>query len=317
VTADSGGATIEISGRNGRIEFAKSGDLWGAVWRRETGRRTRMHIGDTCFEDVYFTLFDDQLNLALDQPIRVMKLRKCDPQLKVAIVATPNGFALSPSDVGARFDLASKKFEEGSTFPDPTPPGKDLPDREVVYQTAVLSRSLGGNSVVRTWLGYGARGHYDPLQLRYDFSPDGKQVTEQGTLMEVAQGDQFCFTTRLMATGETVTLFVAVRNRILRQQFAAGGELLGKLELLVEETDSVEDKTQYPQDGKDIYNVSVSGSGDECMILYTRGNTGLKVYSCKTATKRYLGEASQSSMFCAGDRCVLAESGARIRFLAL
>jgi hypothetical protein len=312
------GATIELDGRNHGIAFAKNGTVWGAAWLRKSGRQSRMHIGDTCFEEVYFTLFNDKLELALAQPVRAMKRRECVPGTKVEIVATPKGFAVSPSDLGARFDLASKRFESGSSFPTLAPAAPRLNDPpQRLYGTEVLKCSLDGSAVIRTWVSQGVPRETGAAQLRYDFSPDGSRITRQGTLMEIAQDSTAFLKTYLLRTGETVTSFVVLKNRIWSQQFGAGGEPRGKLELLVEETDAAADQTQFPQDGNMIHNVTVSTLAGKCVILYTRGNGGLKVYSCKTGKKRSLGEAYFPSIFCADERCVISESGLKIRFLAL
>jgi hypothetical protein len=320
-TARAEGATIVLSGRNHPVAFAKSGKFWGVAWRRETGRRTRLHIGDTCYEEVYFTFFDDQLRPQLDAPLRVMKRRKCVPfsERKVEIVSTPKGFAISPSNIGARFDLTSKRLVKGSVFPTPAvaPALKDPPKQDVVYERPIWTRSLGGSAVLRTWVGYNNPRPTAPVELRYVVSPDGKRIARRGTVIKVAQKDAYWFKTFLVRTGKTVSLFMVLRNRISRQRFGADGGLVGKLELLVEEGDAAADKTKYSQDGKSIYNVTVTTLGGQCVILYTRGNTGMKVYSCKTNKRRYLGEATSPSLFCAGARCVMSEAGTRIRFLSL
>ncbi len=277
-----------------------------------------MHIGDTCFEEIYFTVIDDQLELVLNRPVRAMKERKCVPGMKVEVVATAKGFAVSPSDVGAEFDLASKSFQKDSSFPPQTSVASELappPESEVVYGTEVLERSFGGNSVIRTWLANGQPRQSGDFQLRYEYSPDGEKATKQGTVMSVKQDDQHFFTTRLVRTGETVSLFVALRHEIFRQRFRADGEPLGKVEQIVEEKDS--EKTKFPEDGNSIHNLNVAVLGADCVILYTRGNGGMKVFSCKTGNKRYLGEAHHPTMSCADGRCIISESGSRIRFLEL
>jgi hypothetical protein len=257
-TSPAEGATIELSGRNEGIAFAKNGAVWGAAWLHKTGRQTQMHLGDTCFEEVYFASFNDQLELALPQPVRALKKRKCVFPTKVEIVATPKGFAVAPSDSGAEFDLASKGFASGSSFPAPAP---------VAPEVARLQ------------------------------SPWPK--------------------THVLRTGNTFTLFAVQESQISMQRFGAGGEPLGKPEVVLAETNTPADETKYPQDGNSIYNVTVSSLADECVILYTRGNTGMKLYSCKTRKKRYLGEATMPSLHCADGRCVMSEAGQRIRFLAL
>lgn len=308
------GPRIELSGRNDQLSFARSGELWGVAWRRETGRRTRLHIGDTCYEEVFFTAFNDDLELVLNQPVQTMKRRECVSGLKVKLVATPNGFAVSPSEVGARFDLPSKSFQQGTEFPPERPVAPGLPSppqSELVYDTEVLEVSLGGSSVIRTWLARGAPAPTGDHQLQYQYSADGKTEAKRGTVMAIKQDDEHWSEMRLVRTGETVSLFVVVRHKIFRQQFGGDGEPLGELELLVEELDS--EPTQYPQDGKSIHNFSAGVVGSDCVLLYTRGNGGMKVFSCKTGKKHYLGEAYHPQLLCAGPRCVISESGSRVR----
>lgn len=310
------GPRIELSGDNNQLSFALSGKLWGVAWRRQTGRRTRLHIGDTCYEEVYFTVFDDDLELVLNQPLRAMKRRKCVPTMKVELVATPNGFAVSPSDVGALFDLSSKSFQEGSSFPPKIPLAPELespPEGEAAYGTEVHEVTAGAGSVIRAWLVPDRKAMKGDLQLRYLYSPDGKKETKRGTVLSVSFDDQHWTATRLVRTGATVSLFVVVRHKMFRQQFDSDGERLGELELLFEELDS--EPTMHPQDGKSIHNLNVGVLGADCVILYTRGNGGMKVFSCKTNEKRYLGEAGHPKMLCTGGRCVISESGGVIRFL--
>ncbi|MBN2498942.1 MAG: hypothetical protein JXR96_30410 [Deltaproteobacteria bacterium] len=116
-TTKSQGDEIQLGGRNGPISFARSGKYWGAAWLSKTGAQERIHWFDKCRQAIFFTVFDDDLKLLLEKPIRVKKQEKCAP-VKISIRGTPKGFAVSPSDVGAEFDLQSGRFVPGSRFPE-------------------------------------------------------------------------------------------------------------------------------------------------------------------------------------------------------
>ena len=312
------GGRIRISQYNRSISLARNGKIWGAVWIQET-YPNRMHIDFLCKQAIYFMIFDDNLNLLLDKPIRLM--RKDCSRINLSLVSTEKGFAVSHSDIGAEFDLASKKFIKNSTFPKQE---KKIISKLKVpglcsrpYSRHVLECTFSNDSRLRVW------AEYCPImerkdkkvagQIRYMFTSDNENITSVGNLIPIKEKERYGLKLKLLRTGKTISLFIKKENKIFRQRFNEDGKLLGKTKAIVIEQDW--EKTKYPQDGKNICNLNIGVINSNCVILYTRGNTGMKVYNCKTRKKRYIGEGSALSMYCTKSRCLIISGRTVIEYL--
>ncbi|MBN2498938.1 MAG: DUF4190 domain-containing protein [Deltaproteobacteria bacterium] len=306
--------------RNEPIAFARSGKYWGAAWLSKISQTNRLHWFETCEQAIFFTVFDDDLNLLLEKPIRVKKQQEC-ALVEISIRGTPRGFAVSPSDVGAEFDLQSRRFLRKSRFPAPSSRGHALkvPEaRKLAYKTEILEQAIGENALIRVWCEIRPR-EPDPDKpginrtayvIRYLFSPDGKTPAKTGDIMTLEETYYSSFTMYLLREGDLSSLFVRENNKIFRQRITDDGEKLGELEPLVVETSPEDEKKPA-----NIYNFHAGVIGSHCVLLYTVGNWNLTLYSCETGEKRRLEETLYPTMLCDGTRCIASMSGRVIKFV--
>jgi hypothetical protein len=268
---------------------------------------TRLGWGDYCWQEIYFIAFDDQLKLLVDAPIRVTGTHACTYKDDyVSIVPTPTGFAVSPSDIGAQFDLATRRFAGSAVVREEVAPAP-TPDR-LAWGTRVLAQTLAGGAHLRVWLTYGEEG--GPLVLHHESRRDAAGAALTGKVMEIPADDLHWIRMRLAVIGNAAALFVAVRNKIVRQRFDREAAPIGEPETLV-----VEPRAKYDQEDPAIFFLHAGEQNGECVILYQKDNWGLRLYSCNTGERREMGGGRWPVLHCAGGRCLFSQNGEEIRFL--
>jgi len=313
----------------GGIRFARNGDTWAALWDWERVR-ARTELFSSCRKEVYFILFDDQLNLLLEEPIRVY--RDCDP-FEMDLTETRTGFAVAPSEIGAEFDLATREFVDDSTyeFPDsdsfePFDPDAE-PRREAKGRcpeprdSHETTYDLEGGGQLEAWLEEcpPTAGKSDPEiddSIRLLLSKDGKATGTVVDLLPVNTIEERTLDLSWRKTGDTISLFVKKANQIFRLRFDASGAPVDELTPIV-----TEKETSDPVHGAfsdHLYNYHLNVVDSECLILFTGGGSDAKAHSCKSGKTWEIGSGHVMSVLCTQTGCMFAlgYGSAEIRFVS-